>query len=182
MAAHHVELLQAARLLVQRSPGQRGRLSGARVRRAISTAYYALYGFLMKEVSDRVVGTESRLLVRRRMFARMMSHAGMKAAFEKVRSRTLDTAVGAFLQRPPAATTVPGFARDLAIVFCDAQAKRHDADYDMNAALSEADAALLIRRVDQAITQWSAAVDPISRDFKHALCLLLLFKGRLRTD
>ncbi len=182
MAAHHAELLQAARLLLQRTPGQRGRLSGARVRRAISTAYYALFGFLMKEVSDRIVGTDGRLLVRRRMFGRLMSHSGMKAAFEKLRARQLDAAVADFVRHPRAVQPVPPFARDLAVVFCDAQAKRHDADYDMNAALSEADALLLIRRVEHVIGQWLAANDAVSRDFKHAVSLLLLFKGRLRTE
>ena len=182
MAAHHTELLEAARLLLQRSPGQRGRLSGARVRRAISTAYYALFGFVTKDVADRVVGGEGRLLVRRRMFARLLSHGGMKAAFERVRARALDSVIADFVRNPGATQPVPAFAHNLAVVFCDAQAKRHDADYDMNAALSETDAVLLIRRVDQAIAGWLAATDPVSRDFKNAMSLLLLFKGKLRSE
>jgi hypothetical protein len=64
----------------------------------------------------------------------------------------------------------------------DAQAKRHDADYDMNEPLSESDARLLRTRVKRAISDWRSANGPTDRDFKDALCMLMVLKGRLRQD
>ncbi|OYW35816.1 MAG: hypothetical protein B7Z42_13725 [Brevundimonas sp. 12-68-7] len=70
----------------------------------------------------------------------------------------------------------------MAAAFSDSQAKRHDADYDMNASLSETDALVLATRVERAISDWSTARTAADRDFKHALCLLLVLKGKLRTE
>lgn len=64
----------------------------------------------------------------------------------------------------------------------DAQAKRHDADYDLNKPLSELDALIVHSRVTQAIRQWRGATSAADKDFKHALCMLMLLKGKLRSD
>ena len=76
----------------------------------------------------------------------------------------------------------PPFAKDMARAFADAQTKRIDADYDLNKPLSEADARLLRTRVSRVRRGWSGATLASDRDFKHALCLLILVKGRLRAD
>ena len=182
MASYDSELLEAARLLLQRPKGLRGKLPSARIRRSISTSYYALFHFLVEEVGARVVGTHLR---RRRILSRTISHQGAKVALQKVRGATADISVEEFL-RPPATATgsvlPPRFVRDLANVFADAQAKRHDADYDMNKALSEADARLLRARIASVIDAWRAAASAPDRDFKHALCVLILLRGQLRQD
>jgi hypothetical protein len=68
----------------------------------------------------------------------------------------------------------------LASAFSAAQAKRHDADYNLNEALSEKDARLLAARVGDAIADWRGANTAADKDFKHALCMLMLLKGHLR--
>ena len=150
MTTYDQDLLQAARRLIRRRTGQRGKLAAASVRRSISTAYYALFHFLLDEAARELIGTHNDLRRRRRTFARMFSHAGIRTALDKIRTANIDTSV-ADLLRPrgvvsgPVAS--PSFARDLAAAFSDAQSKRHDADYDLNKDFSEADARLLISRL-----------------------------------
>lgn len=184
MASHDVELLQARRLLA-RKKGQPGKLASARIRRSISTTYYALFHFVVDEVGLRLVGTSNDLRTRRRILARMISHRGAKLVFDKVRGAGIDKSVEDF-PRPrghgSGSIVTPGFVQTLAKVFIDAQTKRHDADYDLNTPVSEKDARLLHARVKRAIAAWRAASAPADRDMKAAPCTLILLKGQLRPD
>lgn len=151
MASYDEELLDAARRLLVRRSGQRGRLPSARIRRSVSTSYYALFHFLLDEVATRVVGTHNDLRRRRRILSRTVTHKGAKTALDKARGQRVDPSIEGFL-RPPAApagpVAPPPFVRNLAHAFSDAQAKRHDADYDLNKPLSELDARLLTGRFE----------------------------------
>lgn len=184
MASYDQELLTAARLLLERKRGERGKLPGARIRRSISTTYYALFHFLLDEVGKRVIGTGNALRVRRRLLARTISHTGTRAALDRVRGVNVDVTIADFLriggQTGP--VTVPRFVRDVALAFIDAHAKRQDADYNLNQALSAADARLLRLRVRRAIKNWRNARLPSDRDTKNTLCVLILMKGQLRPD
>ena len=185
MATYDEELIRAARRLTARRKGQKGKLPSARVRRNISTSYYALFHFLVEEACLNIVGRTNDLRRRRRTLARLFTHAGIKTALEKARGPTVDSSV-ADLMRPAGvvggAVQSPDFARRLAAAFSDAQAKRHDADYDLNKALTELDARLLASRVRRVIKTWRASGSIGDRDFKHALCILMMLKGRLRRD
>ena len=182
MANYDEELLTAARVLLGRRRGQRGRLPSARIRRSISTTYYALFHFIMDEVTKRVVGTGNAQRFRRRSLARTITHTGAKLALEKVRGVNADPSVADFLRSATGvgAFAVPRFVRDLALAFSDAHAKRQDADYNLNEPLSETDARLLRLRVRRAIKGWRAARRVADRDLKEAVCLLILLKGQLR--
>ncbi len=183
--AYDDELLDAAGRLLARRSGQRGRLPSARIRRSISTSYYALFHFFLDEVGTRVVGTHNDLRRRRRILGRTITHKGTKATLDKVRGVRADASVEDFL-RPPGVALVPVapplFVRNLANAFIDAQAKRHDADYDLNKPLSELDARLLRTRARRVIAGWRAANTAADRDFKNALCILILLKGQLRAE
>lgn len=140
---------------------------------------------MLDEAGKRLVGSHNDLRGRRRILARMFTHAGVKATLERVRGATIDAAVADFLRPPggaPGSAPSPAFARNLANVFSDAQAKRHDADYDLNKTMSEADARLLRTRVKRVISGWRQATGAADRDFKHALCILMLLRGQLRRD
>jgi hypothetical protein len=120
----------------------------------VSTSCYTLFDFLLDELGRSVIGVHNDLVTRRRAFIRVLAHSGMKTALEKVRGTTVDPSVQDFL-RPRRGSlgkvASPAFARDIAVAFVDAQAKRHDADYDLNKALSGTDARLLWRRVKRVI-------------------------------
>lgn len=184
MATYDQDLLAAALRLLGRRSGQRGKLAGARIRRSISTTYYALFHFLLEEVGLRVVGSHNDLRRRRRILARTISHKGLSTALDKVRSANVNSSVEEFLRPSGIVGAVPSpvFVQDLAKAFLDAQAKRHDADYDMNKSLSETDARLLRTRVRKVIKTWRAATSAADKDFKNALCVLILLKGQLRAD
>ena len=144
-----------------------------------------MFHFILDEIGVRVVGTHNDLRKRRRLLARTVAHKSVKLTLDKVRGAAVDTSVADFLRPRGGAPTpfaAPGFARELAKVFSDAQAKRHDADYDLNVALSEADARLLRVRIRRAIASWRAATSASDKDFKHALCLLILLRGQLRSE
>lgn len=185
MASFDEELLDGAEKLLQRSPGRRGKLPAALVRRSVSTSYYALFHFLSDEVTSRVIGSGRDVRRRRRVLARTISHRGIRAALDKVSGSVADKSVSEFLRGTASLASpapVPRFVRATASAFADAQIKRHDADYDLNKVLSETDARLLHLRVKRVIAAWRAAASPADRDFKHALCVLILLKGQLRAD
>src|SRR6266699_3301941 len=143
MARYHDQLLVAARRLLARRSGQRGKLSSARIRRSISTSYYAIFHFLIEEAATRLVGSHNDLLRRRRILIRSFTHKGIKTALNKVKGQNVDPSAVDFFRQPGAGggpVRSPGFVRSLATAFSDAQAKRHDADYNLNEPLSEADA------------------------------------------
>lgn len=183
MASYDEELLTAARLLLGRQAGQRGRLPAARIRRSISTTYYALFHFILDEVGRRVVGTGNDLRVRRRLLARTLTHSGVRVALDKVKGQRVDASVAEFLRGGTVIPfAAPPFMRNFALAFSDAHAKRQDADYNLNEPLSAADARLLRLRVRRVIRAWRAANTANDRDAKHALCVLILLKGQLRAD
>lgn len=179
MASFDSELLRVAEILIQREKGQRGKLTQARIRRSLSTTYYALFQFLADEVGRLLVGTTASLIKRRRLLARSISHVGAKTALNRVRGRIYDANFETFFA-PTSAP--PRFAQVMARTLVDAQRKRHDADYDLNARLSEENAKLLIADVRDAIAGWRAARMDADRDFKAALCTLILLDGKLRIE
>jgi hypothetical protein len=151
-------------------------MPAALVRRSISTSYYALFHFLLDEATSRVVGTAADLLKRRRATARAFTHSGMRQALERVQKPQVLPSLQTFLGVPGS----PPFARTMAQIFSRAQDQRHEADYDLNAALSETDALILAAEVEAAIGEWQQARTDPDRNFKSALCLLMLLKGELR--
>ena len=185
MATYDEELLSAARRLLARRSGQRGKLSSARIRRSISTSYFAIFHFLSEEVTKSVVGSHNDLRRRRRILARALDHSGMKTALGQMTESNVKGGAAEFFRSAGASVgpvPCPTFARNVASAFLDAQAKRHDADYDLNRLLTEADARLLQERVVRAIAGWRTARTAADKDFKSALCLLLLLRGKLRGE
>lgn len=178
MAIYFREVLAASRHLLSRESGRRDRLPQARIRRSMSTTYYALFHFLLEDCAERVVGTGSSLLRRRRIFMRVITHQGLRTTFDKVRGVNVQSDVADFFPGP----VTPPFARETANMFRLAQNRRHKADYDLNALLSELDALTFLEDVEGAIALWDQATSAADRDFKHAICLLMVLKGKLRSD
>jgi hypothetical protein len=178
MARFHVETLQASRRLIAREPGQRGRIAAARTRRSISTSYYAIFHFLLEESASRTVGVGPALLRRRRIVARIVSHRGLKRTLGKVGGGAIADDLRDYFGVPVA----PGFMRTLARAFLRAQDLRLEADYDLNASVSEATARVLIDDIEAAIQAWQANNSQTDRDFKQAFSLLMLLQGQLRRD
>ncbi len=111
--AYHDELLQLAGELANKIPP-----SQADLRRAISTAYYALFHLLVSETTQNWIRDSSR-----DSLGRMFEHSQMK----KASSRVLDSSKMPFVGEVPA---IVSNLRFVARAFVQLQSKRHIADYD----------------------------------------------------
>jgi len=179
------DLLAAAERLLGRRTGQRGRLSGARIRRSLSTTYYDVFHFMLDEVSRYLIGTHNDLRRRRRTLSRVFTQAGIRMALDKVRWPRVDPGVADLLRPRGAATgavVTPDFAMAMARVLSDMQALRHKADYNLNREFTATEAEALIARVREVIATWHAADPAANRYFKHALSMRMLLRGQLRRD
>jgi hypothetical protein len=114
----HEQLLEQARHLATRD---RRRPQQGNLRRALSTAYYALFQFLVDRASRFLVGSTGDSDLFRKVLSRAFIHSEMAAACKSFRGGTLP---GAIAQRF-GSLVVPKELRLLAATFCDAQQLRH---------------------------------------------------------
>lgn len=125
------ELLDVARDLA----GPVGSCS-ARRRRSVSTAYYALFHALLQRAADEFAGAGHRNAAHYALLYRAFTHSRMKQVCEELDKPNLRTGYREKLKR----TSVSIPIRYLATAFVALQEARHQADYDPQAAMSDADA------------------------------------------
>jgi len=138
------DLLEQAKHLANR---ERTRPRQASLRRAVSTAYYALFHLLVREATLNWKRVDQRTLL-----ARFFEHGKMKAASEKQRRE-----IGTYLKTKPPPGPVLDCAthlRRVADAFFEAQVERHAADYDNSRTWQRADVQKLIDRVEAAFQSW----------------------------
>src|SRR5579863_2585299 len=119
--AFHDDLLELAQHLANLHPGSPHQAS---LRRAVSTAYYAIFHLLISEATANWARPELRAIL-----GRCFDHGQMKTASETKVSQIN----AAFKYNPPegAARAVAIHLRDVANAFIQAQNRRNDADYNM---------------------------------------------------
>ncbi len=141
------DLIGLARRLARSSP-QKPRQ--ADLRRAVSTAYYALFHAMAKNVADTMLGTvkKNRSEAAWAQAYRGLQHGDAKTACEAVRN--LD---------------FPRSLKDCAIAFVQSQLARQDADYDPIHRLSRTDAILAVDRAEDAIRKLRSADTKSRRAF-----------------
>ena len=153
--AYSRELLDSALLLYGASPETQ-----ATLRRAISTAYYALFHLLIEEATANWVRPEQRAAL-----ARMFGH-GIMAGASDSRIRKYKNA---------ASDSAESHLHSVARAFYQLQQERHKADYDLSNSLSVADVDLAIRLAEEAFVSWNAIRnEQIGPDYLFSL----LFKER----
>lgn len=134
MARISSDLLAQARMLARREPR---RPKQATLRRSISTAYYALFHFVIEEATALICGAAHADESYRQLAARAFIHAKMKSLCKEfVKPRVQD--VHELLQPFWAALPILGNAelQNVAQTFIDLQEERHTADYDLSVGLS----------------------------------------------
>ena len=143
------QLLRQARRLARLDPNrpQQGNL-----RRAVSTAYYGLFHFLVNHACRAVLGTSNDLRPYRNILARAYQHGVMASACKSFAGTTLPKSIQ---KRLPAGFKVPPDLTCVAQTFRDAQEKRHLADYDPGQHFRRSDVLALIRDIEDAITSFS---------------------------
>ncbi len=150
--------MQTASTLVRRT---KKRPRQADLRRAVSTAYYAMFHALCEVCADNFIGTDSPERCERawRQTYRAINHRFAQTACQKC--------------------VDPNYAFPLGIVnfasyFRTMQETRHSADYDPTANFNKADVEAKIYSAQRAIDDLSA----VDRRHKGAFAAMMLFKQR----
>jgi len=139
----------------------------ASLRRAISSAYYALFHLLVRETT-LILAADSFLRAR---VARAFEHADMKnasKAFAAVNptQNQLDALTGGL--------PIPAAVQHVAAVVIELQEARHEADYNTAKTFTRVEVNNLVTRVEQAFQQWrTIRNDPVARLY---LATLLFWK------
>jgi hypothetical protein len=146
----HKDLLDQA-LALARIDAKRPRQ--ANLRRAVSSAHYALFHFLVHEACCQQIGTQRAQAAYRGVLARAFTHQTMKQACISFGGGTLKGSVRKGL---PAGFAVPQSIQQCARTFAGMQEIRHLADYDLTERFKRSEVLALIEEVAACIRQFSS--------------------------
>jgi len=127
----------------------------ANLRRAVSTAYYALFHLLISEATTNWARPELRPVL-----ARLFDHGPMNTA-----SVNKESELNAYFNGDPPAgpeREVAGRLRLVAKTFVQAQQRRVDADYNVGRDVDETDMLNQLNEVRAAFKSWNAIRDEAS--------------------
>lgn len=158
--AYHDDLLRQALQLVHMEPRNPKQAS---LRRAVSTAYYALFHLLISES----VANWSRISLRAEL-GRAFDHGNMKAASNRIQN----TRLFAFTTEDPGVVTS---LRAVAKTFVQLQEKRHTADYDNKTFWTPTEALAQVQSAEQAFTRWRSIRN---EEIVQAYLVSLIVKNR----
>lgn len=139
----------------------------ANLRRAVSTAYYALFHLLIDDALNVLSPTAPQGLAH--IMRRAFNHADMKAACKGFGSSNPQTQLHPLVSLP-----VPSDLAYVANTFVDLQINRHLADYDVSDTWSRVQTLALVQSVESAFAAWKKV--RTSADAKVFLASLLLYK------
>jgi hypothetical protein len=139
----HADLLDQAEQLAKLDPR---RPKQANLRRAVSSAYYALFHLLASATSALYV-SEAGMVAR---IVRTLNHAEMKRASTMIANNKLPKAV----QDPGAGYTVPADLKIVADALINLQQARHEADYDLSATLNRLETLTFVASARRAFEAW----------------------------
>lgn len=148
MSAQYIQandLLDLADELVGKYAGA-GRPRAVRLRRGVSTAYYALFHTISQHASQRLLGTDEWTETHSTA-ARWITHTDLRVLADAANGRGNSTLVQVMGSIDPRLA-------DIAQNFIDLQDMRHDADYNDFLSLNRTAA---VRRADAARTSVTAA-------------------------
>jgi hypothetical protein len=138
------DLLGQAHQLARHEPK---RPKQASLRRAVSTAYYALFHPLLDAVAREVVSGQGQYQLRG-LVARSCQHGAMKGFCQTIVNsdgKKLPVPANDLLDRPLSSALV-----DVANAFVELQQARHEADYDLSRRIARDDVQELLEVADQA--------------------------------
>jgi hypothetical protein len=136
----HVDLLKQVKQRAQLDPRRPKQVN---LRRAVSSAYYALFHSLTSEVSA-LYAAEVELAAR---INRTLNHGEMKKVSLMFANNKLPKGV----QSPRARYVTPMEVKTVADAFVDLQQARHDADYDLTYRLSRKEAREFVQMASAAL-------------------------------
>jgi hypothetical protein len=144
----------------------------ANLRRAISSAYYALFHMLVDEACRIQIGSHHNQAPYRQVVGRAFVHGAMKEACKSFGGGTLKKGVAKGL---PRSFAIPAEIRELAETFVELQERRHIADYVLTDRFKRSNVLLLINLVERRVR---AFMELASSDEKRFfLACLWAWKG-----
>ncbi len=143
----HGDLLLQAGHLASREPQ---RPKQASLRRAVSTAYYAVFHLLIDAASRFVVRRSNRSGLRSAV-SRAFEHGEMRTAANGFKGGTLPKALGAAISAP-----ITHELKRLSAAFVDLQQARHEADYDVGRSFARREVLDLVAKAEQAFQDWTS--------------------------
>ena len=129
-----VELLRASRLLATGQPSQEA------LRRAVSTAYYAMFHALANSNADLIAGARTP-----------SNQANWTATYRSLRHYRAENPLHGW----PHLFSQP--LQDFAVVISSAKRRREDADYNPDVEFTQAQVIIWIDRAERAIINFNAA-------------------------
>jgi len=159
------ELLAAARgLLIAGHPAPP---TDAQIRRALSTAYDALFHSVLAAAATRFMGADAQASAGYAILYRGFQHSEMKRICEEIDKSFLNRTYRECLK----VHAVSRDMRDFAKGFTDLQVRRHAADYDPTSKFSASDVASSIDAAELAIASFERTTKQKQAD---VLALLLV--------
>ncbi len=156
------DLLEQAKHLANR---EKKRPRQASLRRAVSTAYYALFHLLVHEATLNLRRVEQRALL-----GRLFEHGRMKNACERQKGLCRD-----YFAAHPSPKRRPDFdcmthLQKVANIFVQAQQQRHVADYDNSKPWTRTEVLIEIQLVEEAFDSWYRVRNhPFAQEFLISL-------------
>lgn len=139
------------------------------LRRAVSSAYYALFHGLVADATRRTFGAAADREPDRHVLSRWYNHGEMRSVSQWLirlaQGQSVPDGVAALLADPPADLV------SVARAFVQLQEQRHEADYDHTADLTEADALTAVVRASAALARLPSLAG--QRAYVNYLVLLL---------
>lgn len=162
----HEQLLEQAEQIATKGKGSNSRQ--ATLRRAVSTAYYAIFHLLIHAAASSLArGPERKKL--RHVLSRAFEHGEMNSTCKSFGSGTLPQAISS---NYGGAVSVPADLRDVANAFCELQKARHEADYAVHVRFTRREAIAQINRAIKAFQAWErVSRHPVAKLF--LICLLV---------
>jgi uncharacterized protein (UPF0332 family) len=158
---------QAEQLIVQSAAGAPRQ---ADIRRAISTAYYALFHFILTGAADEFVGVTKRLSSRYTIVYRSINHSVLKKLCERLSNPKVSPDMLKHFPRSGLGANLPA----LASAVVELQEKRHLADYDPSKKFKTSDARRAIDTANGAIARFNR----LNQKRRQAFVTLLCFPQR----
>lgn len=161
-------LLDQALLLVNATPGRKPRQ--VNLRRAISTAYYAVFHQLLTAAADEVVNKGMRGDSRHSLVYRSIDHGAVKRICNEAAQPTPTPKYRNFVPLTGFEPTIRRFS----IAFLQLQSRRHDADYDPSQMFTTVDALFAIDLAENALNDFAS----FSAEGRKLFLILMLFSPR----
>lgn len=154
-----LELIETAEQMLAINNGEP---SEATLRRAVSTAYYALFHYMCRECADRLVGCRDS---QRKSPAWRQTYRALQHRFARERCKKVKGSNELNFPLP---------VRDFAALFESMQEQRERADYDMRPAASKLNATAYIGNAKEMIKR----MDNVSAKDRTALAVYLIMPER----